>query len=266
MDDTLAAVKILLVFPSKLTQFMLHQALSEAGYQEIATAQSVASAKASVAKNKPDVVIASMYFSDGDAQQLLQTVKAELPTLPFLLVSAEQRWQQLDPVKQSGVMALLKKPVDVPELLKALKFVKRLQQEGWQDARLNELTVLLVDDSPLAREHLQHLLQELSVGSIIVCENAPQAYQKLLHTPVDLVISDYHMPKMNGEQLLKQIRDTQCLEQQAVVFISSERDPKVLARLQVLGAKACLDKPFDLGLLKEVLVTHGLFSAVSEKL
>lgn len=266
MDDATSTVKILLVFPSKLTQFMLSQALQGEGFVDVIKASSLQQAQNAIEQEKPNVVIASMYFSDGDAKQLLQKLKQIQSRLHFLLVSAEHRWHQLDPVKQSGIVAVLKKPIDNDQLLKAMRFIESLEQGGLHDAQFSNLKVLLADDSALAREHMRQVLHELSVHQIVEFENGQEALDHLLKTPVDVVISDYHMPKMNGEQLLQSVRGIKSLEGLPVVLVSSEREDVVLDRLQALNAEACLDKPFDIEQLKAVLMPHALFSAVNEKL
>lgn len=261
MDDAVSQLKILLVFPSKLTRFTLQKLLHQAGFTQTSCVETLQEASAAIQQQVPDVLLSSMYFSDGDASQLLTVAKQSQDTIHFLLVSAEHRWQQLDPIKQSGIIAVLKKPVLEKPLLKAMRFVENLKQGTLSDTDFSALKILLVDDSALAREHMRQVLMQLSVTKIIECESGQEAYDYLLEQPVNLVISDYHMPEMNGEQLLQRIRSTKSLEDLPVVLVSSERQPDVLARLQSLQVEACLDKPFDIEKLKAVLSLHAAFSA-----
>lgn len=262
MDDAVSELKILLVFPSKLTRFMLQKFLGEAGFIHFTSVETLQQAVSAVENQPPDVVLSSMYFTDGDVNQLLKLAKHSEKTIHFLLISAEHRWRQLDPIKQSGIIAVLKKPFTDKQLLKAMRFVENLEQGVLNEPSFSELKILLVDDSALAREHMRQVLTQLSVQHIIECENGQQAYDCLLQESVHLVISDYHMPEMNGEQLLQRIRSTKSLHDLPVVLVSSERQQEVLARLQSLQVEACLDKPFDVEKLKSVLALHAPFSAV----
>jgi CheY-like chemotaxis protein len=68
-------------------------------------------------------------------------------------------------------------------------------------------SILLVDDDPSARRTLAQLLQQFGFH-IVEAEDGPEALNTLKAVPIDLVLSDYNMPGMNGGELLRQLRVT----------------------------------------------------------
>ncbi len=67
-------------------------------------------------------------------------------------------------------------------------------------------TVLIVDDQLSMREMLSDLLDMMGHESIAV-EGGSQALQQLDESDIDLVITDLNMPKMDGMELMKRIKD-----------------------------------------------------------
>jgi two-component system response regulator YesN len=66
-------------------------------------------------------------------------------------------------------------------------------------------TVLIVDDEQDVRENVQYKLSRLRV-SFIHASNGQEALQFLKEYPIDLVICDINMPKMNGREFVKLAR------------------------------------------------------------
>ena len=58
--------------------------------------------------------------------------------------------------------------------------------------------VLVVDDQLTMREVTRLALQEMGVRQIIDAENGDDAFKKATTQPLDMIISDYNMPGMDG--------------------------------------------------------------------
>jgi two-component system LytT family response regulator len=69
------------------------------------------------------------------------------------------------------------------------------------------LTAVIVDDEPIAREHLRALVtEEPDIEVRAECANGPEALAALRqHTP-DLLLLDVQMPEMDGFELLRQLK------------------------------------------------------------
>lgn len=69
-----------------------------------------------------------------------------------------------------------------------------------------EKKALVVDDSSVMRQIIKKNLKELGFGDIQDAEDGAAGLKKLGDYTVDLVVSDWNMPKMTGIEFLKKIR------------------------------------------------------------
>jgi len=105
--------------------------------------------------------------------------------------------------------------------------------------------VLLVDDSNMSRRHLKRLLGELGVERVTEAVNGIDAVHRLQETMVDLVITDYNMPEMDGQQLTEYIRTQSWQNNVPVLMVTSEQNQGRLAAVEKAGVSLVCDKPFD---------------------
>jgi len=104
--------------------------------------------------------------------------------------------------------------------------------------------LLLVDDEPGLREAVQAYLED-SDFQVEVASNANEGWEKLQnHTP-DLVITDIMMPKVDGYQFLKQMREDARFKSLPVVFLTARGMTKDRILGYHAGCDAYLSKPFD---------------------
>ncbi|HYW32779.1 MAG TPA: HD domain-containing phosphohydrolase [Gemmatimonas sp.] len=106
---------------------------------------------------------------------------------------------------------------------------------------------LIVDDEPALRTILRRVLE----ADGFACSEASsgvEAIRMLEATHIPLVISDYHMPEMDGGELLRTVRvrwpDT------SVVIITAASDVDLAVRCLEAGALDYLTKPFGLDELR----------------
>ena len=185
----------------------------------------------------------------------------ELAKTLFMVISSETRFEMLDPVRQAGVVAILSRPFTQEALTQAVN-----NSLGYLDERaivmdhqkLSSLRILLVDDSRLARRHMLDVLEKMGVTplQVIQAENGHEAIEKLNADTFDLVLTDYNMPQMDGEELLKCIRQNPALDRIPVIMVTSEENETKLASIKSHGVTAMLNKPFDPPNLKALIEHH----------
>jgi len=102
---------------------------------------------------------------------------------------------------------------------------------------------LVVDDEPRLRQVLVHLMRNDGFHCF-EAGNGLEAIDILQRQPVTLILSDLRMPRMDGIELLKQVRgrwpDT------AMVLITAVADVEVAVSCLAIGAMDYLTKPFHL--------------------
>ncbi len=69
----------------------------------------------------------------------------------------------------------------------------------------NGLNILVVDDDPIVREMVSEILQEQGYCVVTAKDGADALDQVISNKRLDLMLTDIHMPKMNGLELLEQI-------------------------------------------------------------
>ncbi len=71
-----------------------------------------------------------------------------------------------------------------------------------------ELKVLAVEDSTEAMNLMRNMLKEIGINQVYTATDGKQALDFLgeCEDLIDVVLADWHMPKMNGLELLKQLR------------------------------------------------------------
>jgi two-component system NtrC family response regulator len=106
----------------------------------------------------------------------------------------------------------------------------------------NNPKILVADDDPNFRELMQFNLEKYGF-EVMVCNDGIAAKKLLDHNPVDLIISDYMMPKMDGLQLLRALRE----EGRDIPFILITGYGSIDSTMEAieLGTVEYLTKPFD---------------------
>ncbi len=123
----------------------------------------------------------------------------------------------------------------------AFLYLKRIL--SWQLTN-QENTILVVDDSASARNHVVELLKRRNF-SVVTAHNGVQALEKLSqHKNIKMVITDLEMPAMDGIELTNEIRRVYTREQLAVIGISGASNGIHSARFIKNGADDFLRKPF----------------------
>ena len=133
-------------------------------------------------------------------------------------------------------------------------------------------TILLAEDSPHDAEMAIDALREAHLANPIVhVEDGVEAIDYLLRRgkfadrpegdPAVLLL-DIKMPRMDGLEVLKQLRNHETLKRMPVVILSSSREESDLARSWDLGVNAYVVKPVDVDQFFDAVRTLGRFWAV----
>ena len=257
------SLSILLVVPSKVVARFIQHHLRELPNISSVCASNTQSALVAMRANKPDLVISSLYFDDGDGIDLITAMRNDtaLESVLFMLISAEERFEMLDPIRQAGVMAILPKPFSADDIQHAISLSHNyLATEDLLKSQtdVEHLSILLVDDSRLARKHMRRVLAKLGVQDhqLQEADDGATAVEKLKEHVFDLVLTDYNMPQMDGEQLLMFIRQQDNLKNMPVIMVTSEENETKLGSIKSNGITAMLDKPFEAPHLRELINAH----------
>jgi len=114
---------------------------------------------------------------------------------------------------------------------------------GQDNPGVSTLHCVVADDEA----HLRRVLVRLMQGEGFTCHEAPNgrvALELLERVPATLVISDLHMPELDGMGLLREVRER--LPDTAVIMITAVADVATAVSALAVGAMDYLTKPFHL--------------------
>lgn len=121
-----------------------------------------------------------------------------------------------------------------PELLHASR--------GKTDSEQSHHTILLVEDHA---EMLDYLKELLSDYHLLSAKNGEEGLKVLNENSVDLIITDYMMPKMDGLHFVETMRGSARGRQAAVIVLSALADTDLKVKFLRLGIDDFLQKPFN---------------------
>jgi two-component system, chemotaxis family, chemotaxis protein CheY len=206
-------LSVFVVEPSSSQSSFIETLLKKAGILSTTVFNNGSDALKAMQQNRPDVVISSMHLSDMTGGELVGRMREDEWTshVAFILVSSETNPRYLEPVRQGGSCAILGKPFTPEQLKRALSTaLDYLSPDGKKldagsDIDLENLKVLLVDDSRSARSFIRHVLENLGIHHFTEAENGRQAVEIIQKHYFDLVVTDYNMPEMDGRELTEYI-------------------------------------------------------------
>jgi len=126
--------------------------------------------------------------------------------------------------------------------------------------------ILVVDDNPTVLKLLCQSLEKC--GELITAGDGADALRKAVEAQPDLIISDYSMPRMNGQELLERLRAQSATSEIPFVFLASQQEIDERLRASAGSAEDCLVKPFFVGELSRQVrhIIARLYGRKMEKL
>jgi putative nucleotidyltransferase with HDIG domain len=116
--------------------------------------------------------------------------------------------------------------------------------------KTKDFTILYVEDEAGLREKATQFLSKI-FDRIETAANGAEALDKYLHGSYDIVLTDMLMPKMNGLELIQNIRKHS--EKQEIIVLSADTDSEILSQCIQLGVTGYLIKPIDFNQVLTVL-------------
>ena len=113
-------------------------------------------------------------------------------------------------------------------------------------------SILVVDDNPDLTDFLKKSLGEYFKRIIIASDGVEALQLTRSHTP-DIIVSDVMMPRMNGYELCKNIKEDITISHIPIVLLTARDDKQSQLSGYKNGADAYLTKPFEIEMLMEII-------------
>lgn len=105
--------------------------------------------------------------------------------------------------------------------------------------------VLIADDSNVMRKIIKNALNQLGFSDYVEAADGHAAMKEVGEDPVDLIISDWNMPKMTGLEFLKTVREHGNLKDIPFLMVTSEGDEAKILEAVEAGVSQYIVKPFN---------------------
>jgi len=117
--------------------------------------------------------------------------------------------------------------------------------------------ILIVDDSTPMRAVIRKVIRAsgFDIGTFFEAANGAEALAVLDENWLDLVLTDYNMPDMDGMALLKKMKTDDCMQSIPVVMVTTEGSHERVDTFIANGAAAYIKKPFTPEAIRQTLNT-----------
>ncbi|QFU04118.1 Response regulator PleD [Pseudoalteromonas sp. THAF3] len=230
--------RVLIVEDSKVVQQVLRHLLTQKFAREfikhVDFAWDYEQAQELLEQHTYDLALVDMTLPDcasGDAARL--TIEHNVASVILTSSMDESQRQQM---LELGVVDYVIKDNRDSYLYAVRLLTQLLRNKG--------LPVLVADDSQLSRQVLKQLLQR-QLYHVIEAEDGEQALAILREdTSIKLLLCDYAMPKMDGFELVRAVRNHRGRDDLAIIGISGAGNNGLSAKFIKYGANDFLTKPF----------------------
>ena len=130
-----------------------------------------------------------------------------------------------------------------------------ISNQGGHKDDFTQLSALLVEDEPFAARLAQSILRQIGVNDIVVARDGAEALEllKTATKTINLVISDWKMPNMNGIELLKTVRQT--WPDMPFLILTGSSSAEVVLAAREHHVNAYVVKPFSAEQLSKKIAT-----------
>lgn len=228
--------KILVVEDSEMVVKVLRHLVQSTLPHDAVYATTMAEVRAIYAE-QPDAFFAALVdlnLPDAPNGEVVDfTLSKKTPTIVLTGVYDDQRREQLfskgivDYVTKEGRYAYSN----------AIKMIQRLEKN-------QHIKVLVVDDSDMSRKHMANLFKR-HLFQVLEAVDGVDAIKVLLDNPdIKLLVTDYNMPRMDGFELVRNLRYKYDKTDLIMIGISGESSEALSAKFIKHGANDFLRKPF----------------------
>jgi len=116
------------------------------------------------------------------------------------------------------------------------------------------LKLLVVDDSSTMRRIIKNTLARLGHKDVLEGADGVEGWNQMNSNPdIDMLITDWNMPEMNGLELVKKVRADERFKDLPIIMVTTEGGKAEVITALKAGVNNYIVKPFTPQVLKEKL-------------
>jgi CheY-like chemotaxis protein/nitrogen-specific signal transduction histidine kinase len=209
-----------------------------------------------------DVAIIDQGLPDGLGLDLIREVTEIRPFMGLIMYTVRDDAGLQHTLQSLGVTYLTKPASRIglgEAVLDAASKVVKMSVDG-------PTKLLIAEDTESVRDVLQRQLDKLGVEATFV-ENGVDALKAVRSNEYGIILTDLHMPKMDGYDVVSNIREDDKKLERHFPVIALTADVQMSGRQVYMshGFDECLLKPVSLGQFRRLLIRWGLLSDNNQK-
>lgn len=202
-----------------------------------------------VRSHRPSVALIDLEMPNMNGIQVIRAMREIMPGIRVVVVTAYLSKYQSD-IKTLNIRVVEKGTDTTPKLEAALCEELELSRHQFDAIKSREKTgarlkarILIVEEEKDIADFLKEIAQEEGFEAEAV-NSAKEALEKLSTFKPDVLFTDYRMPGINGDELVKQLKaspDYACIKYYVGMTGEEANNPKFFS----VGVNEVLNKPFD---------------------
>ncbi len=232
--------RILIVDDSMTIRFALRKELEQMG--AIVTEAADGLQGFETAKSESfDLIITDVEMPRMDGFSFCEKLKSHnvKRSIPIIILSSKERDEDIERGFKVGAAGYVPKSNAKNEL------GERVQEILDRNSLLMGRTILVVDDSATTRNVIEKALTKAGFR-VLLAADGKKALEVLCQYTPDMILSDLHMPEVDGLAFCKSVHENKSLREIPFIIMSSDGDRASMRRLLQHGASAYLVKPFNI--------------------
>jgi PAS domain S-box-containing protein len=213
--EALRGKHALIVDDNKTNRWLLSELLAQWGMRSEAFEHPEKALENLQKGHRYDIALIDFQMPGIDGNKLAKEIYriAKEPRIPVIILSSSYEHIPDDP----AISARLSKPVKVGKLcsqiLKVLAETKIVSGEKEaagthiQPKKLRHLRVLVAEDNPINQRIAQMMLQRIGCETVVIVSDGEEAVAAAMDAPFDVILMDIQMPRMNGIDASRKIRE-----------------------------------------------------------
>jgi two-component system chemotaxis response regulator CheY len=107
-----------------------------------------------------------------------------------------------------------------------------------------KIRILVVDDSSAIRRIVTGALRQIGFRNVVEAADGKLAWEVLQGESVQLILSDYKMPRMSGMELLEKVRASEKYRATPFIMVTAEAQKEAVVEAVQKGVSGYIVKPF----------------------
>jgi len=114
--------------------------------------------------------------------------------------------------------------------------------------------ILFVEDSPTMRRIILNSLTKIGFSEVVDAENGVDALDKMNSSDFDMILTDWNMPEMNGQELVEHLRKQDKYKSVPILMITTRGMQDDVMTAIKSGVNGYIVKPFTPEVLEKKMM------------